>query len=193
MTLPNIRQKEELRQELKSRVKNLSVKQRADASIRACTLLREQKKWKEARNVFFYAATPDEISLLTIIQEGLASQKNILLPRYISTTGEYEAAQITSLEDCTPRKFGILEPGEKCPIFPLNQLDLLLVPGVGFDPLGNRLGKGRGFYDRLLVHAVGFKCGVAFDEQIVSKVPAAPHDIRMNCILTPSRWLLMGT
>jgi len=191
MTLPDMRQKEELRQELKNRVKNLSAKQRSDASQRACSLLRDQKKWREARNIFFYAATTDEINLLPLMQEALTSGKKVHLPRYVPTTGEYEAAQIICLEDCTPQKFGILEPQEKCSSFPMNQLDLLLVPGVGFDPLGNRLGKGRGFYDRLLVHAVGFKCGVAFDEQIVSKVPIASHDVRMNCILTPSRWLLM--
>jgi 5-formyltetrahydrofolate cyclo-ligase len=66
---------------------------------------------------------------------------------------------------------------------------LALVPGVAFDVRGGRLGRGRGFYDRLLAGVSGAKCGVAFDEQIVDAVPAGPLDIRLNCILTPTRWI----
>ncbi|MBP9903534.1 MAG: 5-formyltetrahydrofolate cyclo-ligase, partial [Verrucomicrobia bacterium] len=72
---------------------------------------------------------------------------------------------------------------------PLNRLDLVLVPGVAFDPRGGRLGRGQGYYDRLLAGVRGTKCGVAFDEQIVDAVPVGPLDIRLNCILTPTRWI----
>jgi 5-formyltetrahydrofolate cyclo-ligase len=71
----------------------------------------------------------------------------------------------------------------------MNRLDLILVPGLAFDLNGRRLGKGKGYYDRLLAGVSGIKCGVAFDEQVVSEVPAGPHDVRVNCILTPTRWL----
>jgi 5-formyltetrahydrofolate cyclo-ligase len=71
---------------------------------------------------------------------------------------------------------------------PLNQLDFLLVPGVAFDRSGRRLGRGKGFYDRLLAGVTGMKCGVAWDEQIVHELPAEPHDIAMDLMLTPSRW-----
>ena len=76
-----------------------------------------------------------------------------------------------------------------CARFPLKHLDLALVPGVGFDVTGHRLGRGRGFYDRLLAEFSGIKCGVAFDHQFVAQIPAEKHDVRMNCILTPTRWL----
>jgi 5-formyltetrahydrofolate cyclo-ligase len=66
---------------------------------------------------------------------------------------------------------------------------LVLAPGVGFDAAGGRLGRGRGFYDRLLAHISGIKCGVAFDPQLVERIPMERHDARMNCILTPTRWL----
>jgi 5-formyltetrahydrofolate cyclo-ligase len=66
---------------------------------------------------------------------------------------------------------------------------LVLVPGVAFDSHGRRLGRGKGFYDQLLAFVRGTKCGVAFDEQIVPEIPIEPHDVRLNCILTPTRWI----
>jgi len=68
------------------------------------------------------------------------------------------------------------------------RLDLALVPGVAFDLNGHRLGRGKGYYDRLLAMLTGPACGVAFDQQIVSQVPNEPHDVRLSCILTPTRW-----
>ncbi|HLP77584.1 MAG TPA: 5-formyltetrahydrofolate cyclo-ligase, partial [Candidatus Paceibacterota bacterium] len=76
-----------------------------------------------------------------------------------------------------------------CAPVSLNQLDLVLVPGVAFDACGRRLGRGKGFYDRLLADTRGIKCGVAFDEQIVTGIPVEPHDVLVDCILTPTRWI----
>jgi len=65
---------------------------------------------------------------------------------------------------------------------------LILIPGIAFDLHGRRLGRGKGFYDRLLTEIRGVKCGIAFDEQIVEKIPVEPHDVRMDFILTPTRF-----
>jgi 5-formyltetrahydrofolate cyclo-ligase len=73
------------------------------------------------------------------------------------------------------------------PGIPLDRPDLILVPGVAFDWHGHRLGRGRGFYDRLLADVRGVKCGITSDEQMVNDVPAGPSDVRMNFILTPTR------
>jgi 5-formyltetrahydrofolate cyclo-ligase len=66
---------------------------------------------------------------------------------------------------------------------------LALVPGVVFDQEGRRLGRGKGFYDRLLPSVGGPLCGVAFDWQVLPAIPVEPHDHVLNYILTPSRWL----
>ena len=63
------------------------------------------------------------------------------------------------------------------------------MPGVAFDVSGGRTGRGAGFYDRLLSRITGPRCGVAFDEQIVDKVPSESHDLRMNHLLTPTKWM----
>jgi len=84
--------------------------------------------------------------------------------------------------------FGIREPRDNCPVVRSNRLDFVLVPGVAFAMDGRRLGRGKGVYDRLLMSVRGSKCGAGFDEQIVDDLPEEPHDIRLDCILTPTRW-----
>ena len=79
------------------------------------------------------------------------------------------------------------EPASGCPEIPLEKFDLILVPGVAFDLSGNRLGRGKGFYDRILAEASGIKCGVCHDFQLLEKIPAEPHDAKVDFILTPAR------
>ena len=162
----------------------------ADASAQARARLESQPLWQRARCVLFFAPLPNELDLWPLVEPALAGGKTIALPKFDAATGAYSAAQIRDLEkDIRPGRFGVREPGEHCPAVDLNRLDLLLVPGVAFDPQGWRLGRGKGFYDRLLTRVSGTKCGVAFDEQIITEIPIEPHDVRMDCILTPARWL----
>ncbi len=87
--------------------------------------------------------------------------------------------------------FGIREPVASCEEITFNRLSLVLVPGLAFDPHGRRLGRGRGYYDRLLANVRSVTCGVAFDGQLVPEVPADAHDVRLNCVLTPTRWMVV--
>jgi 5-formyltetrahydrofolate cyclo-ligase len=119
----------------------------------------------------------------------LASGKTVTLPRFVPEFGGYQACAFAGgLTDLAPGQFGIGEPAAHCPTFSLKQLDLALVPGIGFTLDGGRLGRGKGYYDRLLAEVPGFKCGVAFDCQVTTSLPMEPHDVRLNCILTPTRW-----
>jgi 5-formyltetrahydrofolate cyclo-ligase len=183
-------EKRELRRNLRAFLKTLPDSEVGAASLRACALLRQQSVWKNARAVLFYAAFAGEIDLSPLLDEGLRAGKAIALPRFVRETGDYLAFQIRhATDDCAPGMFGITEPTAQCALFPLKRLDLVLVPGVGFDTAGGRLGRGQGFYDRLLAQITGTKCGVAFDPQLVEKIPREQHDVLMNFILTPTRWL----
>jgi 5-formyltetrahydrofolate cyclo-ligase len=71
----------------------------------------------------------------------------------------------------------------------MDQLEMVLAPGVAFDRQGRRLGRGKGFYDRLLSNAEGKACGVAFNEQLVETIPVEAHDRRVQWLLTPTQWL----
>jgi 5-formyltetrahydrofolate cyclo-ligase len=138
----------------------------------------------------FYSALTDELDFSPLIDEALALGKTVALPKFVESTRSYIPFKISHAQrDCAVGKFGIVEPNATCAEFPANRLDLILVPGVAFDLTGHRLGRGQGHYDRLLANVTGIKCGVAFDEQLVQRIPAEAHDIRMNCILTPTRFI----
>ena len=189
MTLDLTTRKGDLRRQIRAQLKALTAEERRQASIAACELLRRQAVWRTAKNILFYAAIPGEIDVAPLVEEALAEGKTAALPGFIAETGAYDAFVIRHLtDDCAPGKFAISEPKPGCVRLALNRLDLVLVPGVGFDATGHRLGRGQGYYDRLLANINAVKCGVAFDVQMVERLPAETHDIRMNCLLTPTRW-----
>ena len=83
-----------------------------------------------------------------------------------------------------PGPFGILEPAMTCPKVSLEKIQGLLIPGLGFDRKGRRLGRGKGFYDRLLANWRGLKVGVCFESQWIDQAPVEAHDQKMDLILT---------
>lgn len=179
-----------IRKEIRETLKTISPEQRVLASQQACELLEQQIAWQNAKSIFFYAPLSEELDLWPLVQDSLTAGKVVCLPRFDSATNRYVACQIQDLAaDIAIGKFGVREPCESCVMVPLNRLDLILVPGVAFNLRGHRLGRGKGFYDQLLMNAGGIKCGVAFDEQIVTEIPIEPHDVLVNCILTPTRWI----
>ncbi len=140
--------------------------------------------------VLFYAPLPEELDVWQLATKTLAAGKMVALPRFDSAKGTYVACRIQNLtSDLESGRFGIREPKANCPKLALNELDLVLVPGVAFDLQGRRLGRGKGYYDRLLATMRGVTCGIAFDQQILSEIPVEPHDLIVNCILTPTRWI----
>src|SRR5581483_3277806 len=182
--------KAQLREKISAAVKALSPAQRSEQSSRACLLLEKQDLWRQAISILFYAPTPDEVDVWRLVQDSLAAKKVVGLPRFDPATGHYSAGRIQNVQwDLKRGKFSIRETADHCAAVPLTQFDLVLVPGVAFDFRGYRLGRGRGFYDRLLAEVNSRTCGVAFNEQIISQVPAEAHDVPMDYILTPGRWI----
>jgi 5-formyltetrahydrofolate cyclo-ligase len=183
-------QKMRVRAAIRARLAAMTPEQRARKSSRARALLKEQKLWHEAVTVLFYAPLHDELDVWPLVLEGLEAGKRIALPRFNSATGTYLPALIKDPHcDIVIGKLGIREPRPDCKPAPSTAIDLVLVPGVAFDLQGHRLGRGKGYYDRLLRVVSGIKCGVAFDEQLVPHLPVAPHDYRLDCIVTPTRWI----
>ena len=163
---------------------------RAAASAGARALLVAQAIWKTAREILFFAPLPEEVDVWPLLLEALCAGKRAALPRFVAETRTYETRLIRdATTDLKAGHFGIREPADHCAQFRSSRLDLILVPGVAFDLQGHRLGRGRGYYDRLLALMPGTTCGVAFEAQIVSQVPVEPHDMRLDFILTPQRWI----
>jgi 5-formyltetrahydrofolate cyclo-ligase len=182
--------KRALRQQIRDRLAVLPEMHRNVASAQARSLLVQQPVWKLASRVLMFAPASLELDIWPLVENALSAAKTVALPRFIRTANRYTACEIKDpLTDLQLGQFGIREPAEHCVDLTISRLDLLLVPGVAFDLHGRRLGRGKGFYDQLLAVASGTTCGVAFDEQIVKEIPVEPHDIFVDCILTPTRWL----
>jgi 5-formyltetrahydrofolate cyclo-ligase len=171
---------------------------RSDAARK---LVEGQRVWKEAASILFYAPQEGELDVWPLLLDAVRQGREAYLPRFVEvpggggeTSGEYVVCRIRDVEgDIGTGRYGIREPVQACIRGQLNCLDLTLVPGIAFDVRGCRLGRGKGYYDRLLAGVSGTTCGVAFDEQIVESIPVEPHDIRLNCILTPTRWIEIQT
>jgi 5-formyltetrahydrofolate cyclo-ligase len=180
--------KVELRKQIRGALQKISPAARNAMSAQVRDRLKEQAIWKNAGSVLFFAPLPGELDAWPLLEDALADKKIAALPRFDSASHGYAACRVQNLRsEIVTGQFGIREPGAKCVEIPLNRLDLVLVPGVGFDLQGRRLGRGRGFYDRLLADVDGIKCGIAFDEQVVDEIPVGPQDVRLNFILTPAR------
>jgi 5-formyltetrahydrofolate cyclo-ligase len=177
-----------LRARLREILRSIPAEERAAGSQSLCDVLRQQSEWQEARAVLGYVPLADEPDILALLEEAWRAQQTVALPRFDVLSQGYVACLVREAGELVPGRFGVREPGAHCPAISLNQLDLILVPGVAFDLSGHRLGRGKGFYDRLLAGVHGHKCGVAFTEQIVPAVPAESHDVLVNSILTPTRW-----
>lgn len=135
-----------------------------------------------------------EPDIWPVVVEAIQEGQQVALLRHAHDRDAYVPCIVRDLgRDLRPGQFGIMEPAPHCPIVNLMRLDFVLVPGIGFMFDGGRLGRGKGYYDRVLSGVPALKCGVAFDCQIVEKFPLEPHDVRLNCILTPTRWQIVPT
>lgn len=182
-------EKATLRKALRARLSSVSASDWDEGSRRIRERLVARPFWAASRRVLLFAALARELDISPLLAGDRGEGKTLALPRYDASRDAYEAAVIRDAEmDIVVGHYGIREPSDDCPSLPLISLDLVAVPGLGFDGNGRRLGRGRGYYDRLLAHVRGIRCGIALDCQILPSVPAEPHDQLLDCILTPTRW-----
>ena len=175
-----------VRQQIRAALGKISLAVRMVESLELCARLEPQLQ--SAHTILFYAPLPDELDVWLLLEKLLPAGKISALPAFDPTTQSYSARRVLNLEtDIATGKFGVSEPLPGCEAIPLNRFDLVLAPGVAFDMSGNRLGRGRGFYDQILAAASGVKCGVAYDFQLLEKIPAEPHDAKVDFIFTPTR------
>lgn len=136
-----------------------------------------------------YMAIRGEIPVIDALRDARAGGAVVALPR-VTPSGlvlhRWEEGPLR------PGVWGIPEPDPSWAVLSPDTVTVFLVPGVAFDPAGGRLGQGAGYYDRLLPGTPGQKVGVAWSFQVVEQVPADPHDIPMDAVLTERGWLKPG-
>jgi 5-formyltetrahydrofolate cyclo-ligase len=158
-------------------------------SVRICARLLRLPEIRTAKTLAVYAALPGEVELTPLIRACQKRRTPLLLPRFNVGAGTYEMVAVHDFARDTVRgHFGIHEPlaqlSAVCRAELLTPAVTWLVPGLGFDGNGHRLGRGKGFYDRLLRGTQGPRIGVAFGWQMLPAVPAAAHDVRMHLVVT---------
>ena len=159
-------------------------------SLAVCRLVLESTVWLQASQVMLYIPVSGELNVKLLIENALKKRKILALPRFSVEKDAYEICGVENLSQLMPGKFGISEPSPDSKIMDTKQLDLAIVPGVAFSCLGNRLGRGGGFFDRLLTGIPAKKCGVSFKQQVYPDVPMERHDVKMDMIATPNGWLI---
>ena len=150
-------------------------------SAKILAALEAHPAFRAAKTVLLYHSLNDEVDTHDFIRKW-SNKKQILLPVVVGN--ELELRLYTASEDMQISSYGIKEPvGEVFTDYDF--IDFIVVPGVAFDQKGNRLGRGKGYYDRLLPQIPSaYKAGICFPFQLVEEVPTEPHDIRMDIIIT---------
>jgi 5-formyltetrahydrofolate cyclo-ligase len=181
-------EKSHIRKEVISRrdALSISVRKAKDESIRSRLLALPE--FIKARTILFYASFRSEVDTIELLENSLLEGKTAVLPRVDTSTTSLILYSIRSMEDLAPGHFGVQEPCENAErrIDPAD-IDIIIVPGVAFDERCNRLGYGKGFYDRLLHRRSGPAVALAYEEQILKSIPSDSHDIKMDKIITDKR------
>ncbi len=145
--------------------------------------------YEAAASVVLYAAKDNEISTEVIFTDAVASGRRVLFPRVAQASGELLLVRVDGPAQLKPGAFGLLEPtgAEIVPVAELGSV-LICVPGLAFTPSGHRLGRGGGYYDRLLagMGPRSISAGLAFSFQVLDQLPESPGDQRLTLILTES-------
>jgi len=177
--------KKAIRKQVLAARDRLTPEQRAEKSRQIEGRLFSLPEFRSARVVMFFAAFRSEVDTGQMIRRALSEGKRIVLPRVAGA--DLSLFEISDPDaDVAPGAWGIPEPCEDRPVR-LDAIDLIIVPGAAFDCQGNRLGYGAGFYDKLLSSFAGPTVALAFEVQIVPRVPADLHDIPITRIATEGR------
>jgi 5-formyltetrahydrofolate cyclo-ligase len=181
--------KKELRQRLRAVLASIGPEQRHARSTQACRLLTEQPEYVRAEVIMVFLSLPTEVETVGLVLQAWEDRKRVLAPQVSWDQRRMIPVEIHSLEqDVVQTVTDPLEPVKGVP-FPVEYIDLVVVPGLGFDLLGNRLGRGRGFYDRFLalpdIRAVS--CGLAFEDQVVPTLPIGPGDMQVDMLVTDQK------
>jgi 5-formyltetrahydrofolate cyclo-ligase len=150
----------------------------------------EQDEYKKAHAVMFYAAFGSEVPTSEIIESALKDGKIVILPIADMRSNNLMLRRINDLAHLTESEYGIPEPIiEHTDDFKAENIDLVIVPGIAFDEEGWRIGYGGGFYDRFM-QLLGTDVpllSIAFELQVVPKIPAESHDLPVDKIITENR------
>lgn len=170
-----------LRAEMKRLKAAMSAEERRREADAAWQRIEAMACFRSWQHILLYYSLPDELCSHEAVNRWTALGKQVYLPVVVGDELVICRYSPTAMQQGA---YGIWEPaGDDVPA---ERMDAVIVPGVAFDAQGNRLGRGKGYYDRLLCGCPAVRVGVCYDCQMVSELPAEPHDCRMHYVATAS-------
>lgn len=181
--------KKSLRERLLKKRKDL---QQSEVMIKSCQIkhrLFSLPWYRSSQTILFYVSYDNEVDTHDMIQESLNKGKKVIVPKADTLNKTLCLSELLNWDHLSPGAYSILEPRDECiHEVPLSSVELLIVPGIGFDYHGNRIGHGMGYYDRLLKNTEqAHSIGLAFECQLTESIPMEHHDEKVEMILTEKR------
>ena len=171
-----------MRQEIRQRKRQFSSEQLREKSLSLIRALLSHPRINKANVILLYYSLPDEVDTHDAIEQLYKQGKTILLP-VVKAHQEMELHEYQGSKSMQENEFHILEPIGKS-FQDYSRIDVAVIPGMSFDGEGNRLGRGKGYYDRFLAHIPRiYKIGICFDFQKVGHVPTEATDIPVDEVL----------
>lgn len=178
--------KQQIRRDIEARRSALAPSWVEAASTRIIRNFQTLEAFQSAGTIALYMAIGGEVNLDSLFPECWKSGKRTCIPVFNAEAKIYELAEITHDTDFKTGHYGIREPVSPA-LCPMDEIDLVAVPGVAFDRKGRRLGRGGGYYDRLLTGYSGVSAALAFDFQILPAIPTEPHDRPVDALVTETK------
>lgn len=177
-----------LRAEINAKIARLSTDEKADMSRAVAEKFLELSEVAVAKVIFGFMPMPDEVDVTLIMQHFLDAGKTVCVPHTMVKQLYMQPVEVRDLAaDFAPGAFGILEPVSREQV-DIARIDVALIPGRAFDRRGNRMGRGKGFYDRFVARESfrATRIAAAFDLQVVDEVPVDKYDRPVEIVVTES-------
>lgn len=182
----NQTRKQASRRDLRQWLAEMADEQYQFKSTLACQHLQSVQEFQNSTVVMMFLSLAREILTAGAIAAALEQGKGVAVPKVNWHDHSIIPVALTSLEaEMESDRYGLRHP-VRAEQMPAERIDLVVVPGLGFDQQGNRLGHGGGFYDRFLSAngCTWTTCGLAFEEQVMEEVPVEEHDVNLDMLVT---------
>ena len=176
-------EKQQLRRTMRALEAGLSARYKEESSRAIAGHLLAMPEYQEAGTVFCFVGTDREIDTRPILEDILTAGKRLCIP-LCTGKGIMELRQVTDLRQLVPGAYGILEPPADSPLVSVDEVDFAVLPCLTCNHLGQRLGRGGGYYDRFLSHYRGGTVLLCREKLIREEIPLEPHDYPVPWVLT---------
>ena len=184
-----MKMKDRLRKSIEKKRNTLSTSEVLEKSSRIKKRIFEMDLFRDAQTILFYVSYGNEVYTHDMIKESISLGKTVVVPKSVTKNNALILSRLTDWNNLEVGAYNILEPKqESIKEADIESIDLIIIPGVVFDESGNRIGHGKGYYDRLLNDSRNIpSVGLAFEFQIVDNIESEKHDEKIDVIITEDR------